>query len=81
MFAIGGFVLGLGFGVLLIAFLEYKDKSLRTERDIWAFTKLPTLATIALIHDTKGKAKGSIGGLLDKDVASATNKSLANVGS
>jgi len=81
MFAIGGFVLGLGFGLLLIAFLEYKDKSLRTERDIWSFTKLPTLATIALIHDTKGKAKGSIGGLLGKDAASATNKSLANVGS
>jgi polysaccharide chain length determinant protein (PEP-CTERM system associated) len=81
MFAIGGFVLGLGFGVLLIAFLEYKDKSLRTERDVWAFTKLPTLATIALIHEAKGKAKRSIGGMLKKDAASATNKSLANVGS
>ncbi len=81
VFAAGGFVLGLGFGVLLIAFLEYKDKSLRTERDIWAFTKLPTLATIALIHETKGKAKSSIGGLLKKDTDSATNKSLANVGS
>ena len=82
MFAIGGLVLGLGFGVLLIAFLEYRDKSLRTERDVWAFTKLPTLATIALIHETKGKAKGSIGGMFKKkDVDSATNKSLANVGS
>jgi polysaccharide chain length determinant protein (PEP-CTERM system associated) len=82
MFAIGGLVLGLGFGVLLIAFLEYRDKSLRTERDVWAFTKLPTLATIALIHDAKGNAKGSIGGLFKKkDVDSSTNKSLANVGS
>jgi len=80
MFAAGGLVLGLGFGLLLIAFLEYKDKSLRTERDIWTFTKLPTLATIALIHETKGRAKGSIGGLLNKDAASATNKPLANVG-
>ena len=59
MFAGGGFVLGLGFGMLLIAFLEYRDKSLRTERDIWAFTKLPTLATIALIHEAKGKTKKS----------------------
>jgi polysaccharide chain length determinant protein (PEP-CTERM system associated) len=82
MFAIGGLVLGLGFGVLLIAFLEYRDKSLRTERDVWAFTKLPTLATIALIHDTKAKGKGTIGGLFrKKDVAPAANKSLANVGS
>jgi polysaccharide chain length determinant protein (PEP-CTERM system associated) len=80
MFAIGGFVLGLGFGVLLIAFLEYKDKSLRTERDVWTFTKLPTLATIALIQETKGKGKtkGSKG-LLDKDM-NPTNKSLANAG-
>ena len=81
MFAAGGFVLGLGFGVLLIAFLEYKDKSLRTERDVWAFTKLPTLATIALIHETKGKAKGSINSLLNNDVTPPTNKPLANVGS
>ena len=82
MFAIGGLVLGLGFGALLIAFLEYRDKSLRTERDVWAFTKLPTLATIALIHETKGKGIGSIGSLLKKkDVASAANKPLANVGS
>ena len=82
MFAIGGLVFGLGFGALLIAFLEYRDKSLRTERDVWAFTKLPTLATIALIHETKGKGMGSIGSLLKKrDVASAANKPLANVGS
>jgi polysaccharide chain length determinant protein (PEP-CTERM system associated) len=79
MFAAGGFVLGLGLGVLVIAFLEYKDKSLRTERDVWAFTKLPTLATIALIHEAKGKTKGSIGGLLKKDVT-PSNKSLANAG-
>ncbi len=82
LFAIGGLVLGLGFGVLLIAFLEYKDKSLRTERDVWTFTKLPTLATIALIHETKGKAKGSIAGMFKKkDVDSPTTKPLANVGS
>jgi polysaccharide chain length determinant protein (PEP-CTERM system associated) len=80
MFAIGGLVLGLGFGVLLIAFLEFKDKSLRTERDVWTVTKLPTLATIALIHETKGKGKGSLKNLL-KDDAPAANKSLANVGS
>jgi polysaccharide chain length determinant protein (PEP-CTERM system associated) len=79
MFAIGGFVLGLGLGVLFIAFLEYKDKSLRTERDVWTFTKLPTLATIALIHETKGKTKGPLSGLKKRDVP-PTNKSLANVG-
>jgi protein tyrosine kinase modulator len=48
-FAGGGFVAGLILGLLLAALLEYRDTALRNERDIWAFTKLPTLATIAHI--------------------------------
>jgi polysaccharide chain length determinant protein (PEP-CTERM system associated) len=47
VFALGGFVGGLALGLLIIAGLEYKDTSLRTETDVWAFTHLPTLATIA----------------------------------
>jgi hypothetical protein len=74
-------VLGLGLGLLLIAFLEYKDKSLRTERDVWAFTKLPTLASIALVPETKGAGglKRSLNVLRKKD-AKPAGKSLANVG-
>jgi capsular polysaccharide biosynthesis protein len=81
MFAVGGFVLGLGLGLLLIAFLEYKDKSLRTERDVWTFTKLPTLATIALVQEAKGAGgkQRPLKDLLKKDV-NPTNKSLANAG-
>lgn len=48
VFAAGGLAAGLVIGVLLVAFFEYRDKSLRTERDVWAFTKLPTLGIIAL---------------------------------
>jgi polysaccharide chain length determinant protein (PEP-CTERM system associated) len=48
VFAAGGLVAGLVIGILLTAFLEFRDKSLRTERDVWAFTKLPTLGIIAL---------------------------------
>ena len=70
-------MLGLGLGVLLIAFLEYRDKSLRTERDVWAFTKLPTLATIALIHETKGKGTSSIGSLLKKKDVGVCRKQIA----
>jgi polysaccharide chain length determinant protein (PEP-CTERM system associated) len=47
MFIVGGIFLGLGLGLALAALLEYKDTSLRTEQDVWAFTKLPTLAVIA----------------------------------
>lgn len=46
VFLLGGFVAGIAFGILIVAGLEYKDTSLRNERDIWAFTKLPTLAVI-----------------------------------
>jgi uncharacterized protein involved in exopolysaccharide biosynthesis len=49
VFAGGGFAAGLVLGLLIAGLLEYRDTSLRNERDIWAFTKLPTLATISRI--------------------------------
>jgi len=51
LFAAGGFAIGLMIGLLITALLEYRDTSLRNERDIWAFTKLPTLATISHIDN------------------------------
>jgi uncharacterized protein involved in exopolysaccharide biosynthesis len=48
-FAGGGLAAGLALGLLIAALLEYRDTSLRNERDIWAFTKLPTLAMISHI--------------------------------
>jgi len=47
VFAGGGFALGLAFGLALVALIEYRNTALRTERDVWTFTKLPTLAVIA----------------------------------
>ena len=47
LFAAGGFAGGLFIGLVLAGLLEYKDTALRTEQDVWAFTKLPTLAVIA----------------------------------
>jgi polysaccharide chain length determinant protein (PEP-CTERM system associated) len=49
IFAGGGLAGGLILGLLIVAFLEYRDTSLRNERDVWAFTKLPTLAIISEI--------------------------------
>jgi len=50
-FAGGGLALGLLVGIGLAALLEYRDKSVRNEMDIWAFTKLPTLAIISHIDN------------------------------
>jgi polysaccharide chain length determinant protein (PEP-CTERM system associated) len=47
IFAAGGLAAGLAFALLIVWLLEYRDTSLRNERDIWAFTKLPTLAMIS----------------------------------
>ena len=57
VFAGGGFAGGLVLGLLIAALLEYRDTSLRNERDIWAFTKLPTLATISRIDGLPQPAK------------------------
>jgi polysaccharide chain length determinant protein (PEP-CTERM system associated) len=51
VFAAGGLAFGLGLGLLTIALLEYKDTAMRNERDVWAFTQLPTLAVIAWSGD------------------------------
>jgi len=51
LFAGGGLGAGLMLGLILAAILEYRDTSLRSERDVWAFTKLPTLALVPFIDD------------------------------
>jgi polysaccharide chain length determinant protein (PEP-CTERM system associated) len=57
VFAGGGFAFGLLLGLGIAALLEYRDTSLRNERDIWAFTKLPTLAVISSIKDLSQPVK------------------------
>jgi capsular polysaccharide biosynthesis protein len=51
LFAAGGFTAGLFLGLLIAGLLEYRDTSLRSENDVWAFTKLPTLAVVSYIGD------------------------------
>lgn len=48
LFSAGGLAFGLFVGLGISAFQEYKDTSLRNERDVWAFTRLPTLGMIAV---------------------------------
>jgi capsular polysaccharide biosynthesis protein len=52
VFALGGFVGGLVIGLLIVCVIEYRDTALRSERDIWAFTRLPTLAVVGFTGDT-----------------------------
>ena len=47
VFIMGGLAAGLFLGLLIVGTLEYLDTAVRSERDIWAFTKLPTLGVIA----------------------------------
>jgi polysaccharide chain length determinant protein (PEP-CTERM system associated) len=49
IYAAGGMGAGLAMGLLLTVFFEYRDPALRNEADIWAFTKLPTLAVVSYI--------------------------------
>ena len=46
VFVAGGLAAGLVLGLLIVGTLEYLDTAVRSERDIWAFTKLPTLGVI-----------------------------------
>jgi polysaccharide chain length determinant protein (PEP-CTERM system associated) len=58
LFAVGGLVAGLVLGLMIVALIEYRDTALRSERDVWAFTQLPTLAVIAYANDAAA-ANGS----------------------
>ncbi len=51
IFAVTGAGFGLGLGLLISGLLEYRDTTLRSERDVWAFTNLPTLGIIP-VSDT-----------------------------
>jgi len=48
IFFLGGLAGGLAFGIAIAALLEYKDTAIRTERDVAALTRLPTVALIGL---------------------------------
>jgi polysaccharide chain length determinant protein (PEP-CTERM system associated) len=77
-FALGGLAVGICLGIAVVAFLEYRDKSLRSERDVWAFTKLPTLGIIALSAGA-GPTSNNGRGWFKRRLKPA-NPPLANIG-
>jgi len=77
VFAVGGFACGLTLGLLLVALLEYRDRTLRSELDVWTFTKLPTLAVLAHVADLPKKDARKAGRSVDR---SAVDKTVARAG-
>jgi polysaccharide chain length determinant protein (PEP-CTERM system associated) len=53
VFLLGGLASGLALGFLITGIMEYRDTSLRTERDIWTFTQLDTLAVISFSQEVQ----------------------------
>jgi uncharacterized protein involved in exopolysaccharide biosynthesis len=66
VFAGGGLAAGLALGLLLAGLMEYRDTSLRSEADVWAFTKLPTLAIVSFMKNMEQPAPIGIRGRLRK---------------
>jgi polysaccharide chain length determinant protein (PEP-CTERM system associated) len=80
VFVMGGLLLGLALGLSIVALLEYLDTAIRSERDIWAFTKLPTLGVIGFTGEPETVvAKRKLFGRSSSDIT-AGGKPLMNAG-
>ncbi|HMH12766.1 MAG TPA: Wzz/FepE/Etk N-terminal domain-containing protein [Edaphobacter sp.] len=81
VFVAAGLAAGLCLGLMIVALIEYKDTSMRNERDIWAFTKLPTLSVIAFAGEPERvKAKRGWKFWQRKPNLAAAGKPLVNTG-
>lgn len=80
VFVGAGFAAGLILGLMLVAWREYRDTALRSERDVWAFTKLPTLGVISFTGDLEDlKPKRRFFGRSKPDLGAST-KPLTSTG-
>ncbi|HEY0162404.1 MAG TPA: Wzz/FepE/Etk N-terminal domain-containing protein [Edaphobacter sp.] len=83
VFVGAGLMAGLMLGALLVAWLEYRDTAVRSDRDIWAFTKLPTLGVISYsgleMMDGPKPSRWRWGGW-KRDKAVSTDKPLVSAG-
>lgn len=81
VFLAGGLVAGLALGLLIVAWMEYRNTALRNERDIWSFTKLPTLAVISFSEViVQPPVKRRMGPGRHKEEPSANEKPLMSAG-
>jgi polysaccharide chain length determinant protein (PEP-CTERM system associated) len=81
VFVGGGLVAGLILGTILVAWREYRDTVMRSERDVWAFTKLPTLGVISFSsNDPDQPPPGRRWGLGRRKSELQAGKPLVNTG-
>jgi uncharacterized protein involved in exopolysaccharide biosynthesis len=66
LFSMGGLAGGLGLGVALSLFMELKDTTFRSEKDIEALLHLPVLAMVPAIKLSEGHKAVGPSGLLDR---------------
>ncbi len=79
VFVSGGLGAGLALGLLIVALLEYMDTAVRSERDIWAFTKLPTLGVIGFNGEPEPATKRRWFWQRNRDITAGA-KPLMNTG-
>jgi len=81
VFVGAGFMGGLALGLMLVAWREYRDTAVRSERDVWAFTKLPTLGVISFsAKDTESPAPTGRRWGWGRKTGFQADKPLANTG-
>jgi polysaccharide chain length determinant protein (PEP-CTERM system associated) len=81
VFVGGGLIAGLILGTILVAWREYRDTVMRSERDVWAFTKLPTLGVISFSsNDPDQPPPGRRWGLGRRKSELQAGKPLVNTG-
>jgi uncharacterized protein involved in exopolysaccharide biosynthesis len=80
LFLAGGLAAGLLIGLLTVGWIEYRDTAIRTERDLWAFTRLPTLAVISLSGSSAPVKRHWFSFGRNKVDTSAENKPFMNAG-
>ena len=56
-----GAAFGLALGLVIIGLLEYRDTTMRSERDVWHFTKLPTLSLVSFSQEAEDARPPSSG--------------------
>jgi len=59
LFGLGGLGAGLVLGLVLVRFTEWRDKSIRTKRDIEIYLGVPTLALLPLMGPSREEKNGN----------------------